>query len=227
MPPPIRNASTLPIRLLRTPSLPETFAPPITAANGCATDSSSDERRLDLALHQETGVRGQVVGDTDRRRVGAVCRAEGVIHEDLAIARERLRVFLLVRLLFRVEAQVLEHHHLARLEPRNRVPRADAQRVARDRHRHPQQPGETLRHRPKPSGLNDLALRPAEVAHQHDGRAVLEQVDDRGIARADPRVVLDLAVLDRDVEVDANEDALALRIEVSDGLLFQVFGLRC
>jgi len=35
----------------------------------------------------------------------------------------------------------------------------------------------------------------------------------------------DLAVLDGDVEVDAHEDALALRIEIPDGHLFHVLSL--
>ena len=54
-----------------------------------------------------------------------------------------------------------------------------------------------------------LALRPAEVRGQDDGRApAFERVLDRRQRRADARVVADDAVLERDVEVDADEDAL-------------------
>ena len=45
------------------------------------------------------------------------------------------------------------------------------------------------------------------------------EVRDGGHRGPDARVVLDLAVLDGHVEVDADQDALALRVEVADGEL--------
>src|ERR687888_414011 len=46
--------------------------------------------------------------------------------------------------------------------------------------------------------------------------AVLDRVLDRGERGADPRVVRDRAVLDRDVEVDAYQHAPSLQIEILD-----------
>ena len=37
-----------------------------------------------------------------------------------------------------------------------------------------------------------------------------------GNCRANARIVVDLAVFDRDVEIDANEDAPSFKIEISD-----------
>ncbi len=76
-----------------------------------------------------------------------------------------------------------------------------------------------LRHGAQPERVADLALGPPEVAHEHDRGAVLEQVGDGREGGADAGVVPDPAVLDGDVEVDPHEDALALRIEVTDGEL--------
>ena len=91
---------------------------------------------------------------------------------------------------------------------------------------HLEQRAQPLSDRPQTGRFNDLALGPAKVAHQHDGCAVVEQVLDRGQRGADARVVLDLAILDGDVEIDAHDNAFALRIEIPDGLLLHVWFLR-
>ena len=54
------------------------------------------------------------------------------------------------------------------------------------------------------------------MAGEDDGRALIERVPDRRQRRLDARVVADSTVLERDVEVHAYEDALALEIEILD-----------
>ena len=61
------------------------------------------------------------------------------------------------------------------------------------------------------------------MAGEDDGRAAVQRVRDRRQRRLDARVVLDLAVGERDVEIDANEDALALEIQVRDRELHRPF----
>ena len=62
-----------------------------------------------------------------------------------------------------------------------------------------------------------LALRPSEVRRQDDdARAVVQCVGDRRQRRGDAGVVADHAVLERHVEVDADEDALAGDVEVAN-----------
>ena len=85
----------------------------------------------DLALHQEARVGRQELGDADRARVGAVRRAERVVHVQLRVVRELLRESRVVLLLRRVEPQVLEDEQLAVAQPLHRVDRADAKRIAR------------------------------------------------------------------------------------------------
>ena len=52
---------------------------------------------------------------------------------------------------------------------------------------------------------------------EDDARAVLARVAHRRQRRRDARRVGDRAVLQRDVEVDADEDALAGEVELIDG----------
>ena len=66
----------------------------------------------------------------------------------------------------------------------------------------------------------DLAVGPAEVAGEDDPRARAGAAGrDRRDRRTDPRVVGDLAVGERDVEVDADEDAFPGDVDVADGEL--------
>ena len=52
---------------------------------------------------------------------------------------------------------------------------ADAERVAGDGHGRRSSADEPLRDRPQSERLDDLAVRPAEVAHEDHGRVLLER----------------------------------------------------
>ena len=101
------------------------------------------------------------------------------------------------------------------------------ERVAGDRHVPAEELRQPLRDGPQAEAVLDLAVGPAEVAREDDPRAVGEQVVDGRDGGADARVVGDLAVLERDVEVDADEDALAGDVDVADGQLVHGRSLRC
>ena len=62
----------------------------------------------------------------------------------------------------------------------------------------------------------DLSLRPAEMRREDHRRALLERVPNRRQRRANARVVGDDAVLERDVEVHADEHTAPRQIEISD-----------
>ncbi len=68
-------------------------------------------------------------------------------------------------------------------------------------------------------GVDALALGAAEVGGEDDLGLVADRVLDGGDGLADARVVGDEAVLEGDVEVDTDEDALVGEIEVADGEL--------
>ena len=62
-----------------------------------------------------------------------------------------------------------------------------------------------------------LAFRAPQVAREDHGRARVERVLNRRNGPAQPRVVADAPVFQRHVEVDPDENALALQVEVFDG----------
>ena len=79
MPPPMQNASTCCIRLVKTPILSAIFAPPIAQTNGFAGFSVSRESALEFGFHQKAGGARQQMRDALGRRVRAVRRAERVV----------------------------------------------------------------------------------------------------------------------------------------------------
>lgn len=153
---------------------------------------------------------------------GAVRGAERVVHVRLAERGQFLAERGIVLLLALVEAQVLHHQHVA-------VAQRGGFRAGRRRPpcRWQQHTGAwpissesfwgggTQRERL----LEALAGRTAEMAHEDDARAVVDEFLDGGQRRADARVVGDGAVLHRHVEVDAHEHALAARVQLVDVLI--------
>src|SRR6185437_4204106 len=166
--------------------------------------------RLELA-HQErsrAGAPGEP-HDTVRAGLRAVGGAERVHDEDLAKvghpAGER-RVVLLLAL---VEAHVLTEHRGAGLAIDALEP------VAPQRHGLAEQLREPRRDGFQRQRLIGLALlRPAQVREDEDLGALLERVADRRQRRADPRIAGDDAILDRDVEILADQDPLAAQVHV-------------
>ena len=130
--------------------------------------------------------------------------------------RRELRVVLL---LLGVEAEVLEEQQLPVPQPLHGVLGPDPEGVAGHRHVPVEERAEALGDRPQPQAVLDLAVRPAEVAGQDDPGALGEQGPDGRQGRPDALVVGHLAVGEWDVEVDAQEDALARGVDVADGEL--------
>ena len=118
-----------------------------------------------------------------------------------------------------MEPEVLEEDRLARAHPLDGVLRADAERVAGDRHVPAEELAQPLPDRAQAEPVLDLAVGPAEVAREDHPRPAVEQGHDRRQGGPDPGVVGDLAVGEGDVEVDADEDPLPGGIEVADGQL--------
>jgi len=66
--------------------------------------------------------------------------------------------------------------------------------------------------------LEPLTGRPTKMAHQDQPAALGQDVLDRRQGHDDPPVVADLALLDRDVEIDPHQNLLARNIDVRHGL---------
>jgi hypothetical protein len=144
--------------------------------------------------------------------VGAVRRPERVVDVGIGVGRQRLRERGVVLLLLRVEAQVLQEQGLAGAEAAHGVLGARPEGIARAGDVEPEERREPLGDGAQPQAVQDLAVGAAEVAREDHPRALVQEVPDRGNGRPDPGVVLDLPVLERHVEVDADEDALARRV---------------
>jgi hypothetical protein len=176
---------------------------------------------LDLLLDQEPG---RLLLHEPRhaggRRVGAVGGAERVVHPDVGDRGELLRERLVVLLLLRVEAEVLEEQDLTVLEVLHELLHPVADAVVGEDDVLLQQLGQALRR-----GLEGellpilgLPLRAPQVRGQDHLRLVVDGVADRRERSPDPRVVGHPPLLvEGDVEVDADEDALAREVEGVDG----------
>ena len=204
-----------------TSILSDTLAPPRIATNGRSGDSSAWPRYLQLLLHQQAGRRPRhVMGDRLDRRVRAVRRAERVVHVELGQRGQRLR-----RTPDRSFPPPRETggSRAARRVPRDRCASRDralgrclADAVVANATGRPTSSDEPRGDGRRLNSAVRLAFRPAQMAREDDGRALLERVLDRRQRGPDARVVADHAVLERDVEVHADEDALAGEVEIPD-----------
>ena len=146
--------------------------------------------------------------------------AEGVEHEDVAIGGKGLGDLGVVLLLALVEADVLEHQDVARLERGHGLGGLLAIGVVDEIHVEAGELSELVGSRlERELGLGAIALGATEMAHENDLGVVLLQILDGGDGGAHAGVVGHDAVLQRHVEVDAHEHALAVHIDVADGLL--------
>ena len=180
---------------------------------------------LELLIHEEAGggLRDEV-GDALGGGVGAVGAAEGVVDVEVAEAGELAREVGVVGLLFGMEAEVFEQEGLADFEVAGELGGDGADAVGGEGDVFVEiddlieELAEAIDDRAEAHGSDGLALGTAEVGAEDDFGLVAEGVLDGGDGLADAGVVEDLgAVLgEGNVEVDADEDALAVEVEVAD-----------
>ena len=177
-------------------------------------------QRVDLLLEQEAGDGRQVSGGAHDGTLGAVSGAEGIENEDVTIGSELLGDLGIVLLLTLIEADVLENEDLARLDGGNSLSSLLAVGVGDKGNVETRELSELLGDRLEGQlGLEAGALGTAEMAHEDDASVVLNEVVDGGQGSLDTGGVANDAILDRHVEVNADENALAVDIDVADGLL--------
>ena len=154
------------------------------------------------------------------RRVRAVGRGERVVDVDSASAARAAREAVVVGLLLRMEAEVLQHQHLPGPSARAGASTSGPMQSRRQRHGPAEQLAEPRRPRAAASTWDRACPcgRPRWEARTSDGPA-LEAVLDRRQGGGDARVVGDAAAVERDVEVHPQEDALAGALDLVDALL--------
>ncbi len=180
----------------------------------------------ELLLHEQAG--GGMfdeVGDALGGGVGAVGAAEGVVDVDVAEGGEFFGEGGVVGLFFGMEAEVFEQEGLAGFEVGGHLAGDCADAVGGEGYVFVvaedvvEQDAEVVDDGAEAHGGDGLALGAAEVRAEDDLGLVAERVLDGGEGLADAGVVGDDAVLERDVEVDADEDALVGEIQIADGQL--------
>ena len=156
------------------------------------------------------------MGDPFHRRMRPVRRPERVVDVQIGERRKGSGELRIVLFFFGMEAQVLEEHHAAAraVDHLHGILRRRADAVVDELHGPSEQLREVTCDGRQAELRVRLSLRPAEVAGEDDRGAALERVSNRRQRRRDPRVLGDPAVLQRNVEVDAGEDTLALEVEV-------------
>src|SRR5256714_6857318 len=169
-----------------------------------------------LALHQESGDGRQVLRDPHRRGVGSVRGAEGIVDIELAEGGQLPGKGRVVLRFAGIEADILQHHNLAVAHRSHCGLDRGTDAVLQVGHGASHELAEPLRQRRGPVGVVDLAVGAAEMGDQDHAGTALEQVLDGRERLADAGVVDDAAILDRDVEVDADQHALARDVEVAN-----------
>ena len=168
---------------------------------------------LDFRGHEQPrGRLFDLVHDPFGRGMRAVRRSKGVVHVHIGEIGQLPGEAGIVLLFLRVEPEVLQEDDLvAAARPLDGGRGSLADRVLSELDRLPEKLREPRRNRPQRVLRIRFALRPSEVRREDHRRAALERVPDGRQRRPDARVVADGAVLDRDVEVHADEHALAPR----------------
>ncbi len=207
--------SALASRLSMTPSLSETFEPPSTTTYGPLRGLGEPLQHVDLGGDQAAHRVREALRDVVHRRLLAVHHAEAVGDErvgergELVGERRHARAVVLAGLAG-VEPDVLQHRDLAVGEPGDRGLRGLADGVGREGDVLPEQLAEAGGDRAQGVAVLGRALRTAEVRRHDHPRPGLGQGADGRDAGADPAVVGDGRAVERDVEVGADQDALAL-----------------
>ena len=169
------------------------------------------ERRKLPRHEQSRHRRAQVAGDGLDRGVRAMGGGERVVDVDLGQSGQGLGERRVVLLLFRMEAQVLEHQELTRPEGMRRRLDLGPDAVRRQRHGPTEELGESRRRgRERVLGIG-LALGAPEMGGEDHRRPGLETVTNRRQGRGDPRVVGDARAVEGDVEVHPKKHPLALQ----------------
>ena len=152
---------------------------------------------------------------------------EGVVDVDVAQGGEFFAEGLVVLLLLGMESDVLQQDDIPRAHRRNRLLRDLADAVGDEGDLLAQERGEPLRGGSEAHLRHLLSLRAAQVGEQDRLPAVRHGVPDGGDRRLDPRVVGNVPrLVQRHVEIDADQHPLPGKIQLVDGAVLHRFSLR-
>jgi hypothetical protein len=149
--------------------------------------------------------------------MGAVCCAERIVHEDVTIRGQPLGEGWVVALLTGVESNVLKQEEFARSQAANGVVGTNTERIASRWNIDANELGESLRCGSKAQPVYHSAIWSAKVRHDHHRCAPVKERLDGWHSGANARVVDDLPIRERHVEVNAQQHALPLHVQFANG----------
>jgi hypothetical protein len=170
-------------------------------------------------LHQESDIRRQVGGNTNGAGVGAVRCTERIVHEDVAIRGESLGECRIVALLTSMEANILKEEQLARSQATHGIVGTNTKCITGRRHVHTNKLRESLSCGSQAKAIDNATIWSAKVRHDHDRCTAIKERLDGWDGGADARIVNDLSIGERHIEVDAQQHALALHVQLTDRAL--------
>jgi hypothetical protein len=148
----------------------------------------------------------------------AMRRAKGVVHINVAKFGERTGEFGIVGFFLGLKPKVLQQRDVAILHMSDNFFRNLAYRIVAEEDRLIDQRMQIIADRSKRIFGHRLALRSAEVRHQNRFRFLLAEIIDRRQRLANSSVVGDFnfvaVLLNRDVEIDAHQDAFPANIDI-------------
>src|SRR5439155_18785238 len=143
--------------------------------------------------------------------------AEGVVDIDIGERREAPRERLVVFLLARVKTEVFQEEHVARLHPGDQFLDLRPDAIWREEDFFAQKALEPSGDRCQAVSRVRFAVGAAQVGAQDDLGPLIHGAVDGGQRGADPGIVGDLMiVVERDIEVSPDDDALIAKIGLVD-----------
>ena len=149
------------------------------------------------------------MGDAFGAGMGPMGCGKRIVDEQVGQIRQLLGEGRIVGFIAGVEAGVFQHRHIAVVQGVDRLLGRDADAILGKAHLAAQHLREGVGHRLERHFRHPLALRPVEMAAHDDMCAFVREFPDRRAEPFDPGEVGDFAVPHRDVEVGAQQHALA------------------
>jgi hypothetical protein len=179
-----------------------------------------------LALEEQPGVGRQQLRHTHGRGVRAVSRAEGVVDEEIAEPGQVRGEISVVGLLARIEAEVLDHEDVARLQGRGGAFHLRTGDRGNRGNPLPEELAQPTRDRSHGIRRICFSLRSPEMRRQDDRRPSVQQVLNRRQRRSDAGVVGHFTVAQRHIEIDPHQRSLAVHVGLGDRSLWHGAVLR-
>ena len=161
--------------------------------------------RVDFLLNEEPHSRRQIFGEPDGRGMGAVGHGEGIHHEGVGQARQRLGKLGRVFLLTSVKPQILKQHNVSGCHTGDGGLHFRAVNMRQAANRVVKQDSQTVSNGSQPQFFHNLPSRAAQVGAKDDPAALVDQVANSRQSGAEALVVKGdglNSLFDRDVEID-------------------------